>query len=275
MSADAAHTARRLGFVGWSAEAAAMLDVLREGAPEAARAAVVLGGGEQRPEALRPVPTVEALFEAATHVFVAGGPSLLAPYLPMMRLAITDRHVLTLLGSGWRMDDVLAHLHERKVVRTVLLASSPGRAAVAAYYAAPHLDPADRETYRQLFAHLELTLPLNAEAHVEVLQALAAFTPAAFATVLEAMADAMVMTGLGREPMLRVLATLLQGATGRMLEEGVSPATLREAALSQPVAASGLVELEAAGVRGALMRAVQQALRRAAETDAAGRPREP
>jgi pyrroline-5-carboxylate reductase len=190
----------------------------------------------------------------------------------MIRLAISDRHVLVLLGADWSLAALLETLHERKLARCMLLPGSPEHLTTVAYYASPFLDPADREALRALFAHLELCVELREERHFDVLQGLADFAPAAFYTVMEAMADGVVMMGFSRSAALKLLASLLHGAARRVLEGEATAGQLREQALEIDVAAAGLIELESAGIRGALMRAMQRAVRRPRTAGTAAAP---
>lgn len=249
------------GFIGWGAESAAMLAALQERYPQIAETAAVLAPGQAQGPLQRAIPTLEGLFAAADIIFAEGGTEFLEPHLPMMRLAISDRHILVLLGGGWSVEALLEHLRERKLARCMLLPTKPGTLGTLAYYAAPFFSPQEQEALRSLFGHLSLCVELKEEAHFEVLRGLADFAPAAFYTIIEAMADGVVMMGFSRVAAVKFLASLLDGAARRMLEEDASPAMLREQAMEMDVAAAGLIELESAGIRGTIMRAIQRAVR--------------
>jgi pyrroline-5-carboxylate reductase len=249
-----------VGFIGWGPESAAMLEVLRRRFPDIDAAASALAGAAGPPPPARTLPSLEGLFQAARLIFVEGGRSALDPHLAMVRLAISDRHWLVLLGDDWSVEELLGHLKERKLARCMLLPTAPDTLGSLAYYATPFFPPQELAAFRELFSHLELCVPLQAEAHFEVLRGLADFAPAAFFTVLEALADGVVMMGFPRRAAMGYLASVLHGAAGRLLEPGSSAALLREQALESRVAAAGLIELEAAGIRGTLMRAIQRAV---------------
>jgi pyrroline-5-carboxylate reductase len=271
------------GFIGWGAESAAMLEVLRgRFADIDAHCALLAGSAAAPAEGPRPprapapevpavdvprppartLPSLEALFASARLVFAEGGPAALAPYLPMIRLAIADRHVLVLLGAGWSLEALAAPLNERKLARCMLLPGRPGAPASLAFHTSPHFTAAERADFAALFAHLELCVELREERHFELLQGLVDFAPAAFYTVLEAMADGVVLLGFSRTAALRILASLLEGAAQRVLDGERTTGQLREQALEVDVAAAGLIELESSGIRGALMRAIQKSVRR-------------
>jgi pyrroline-5-carboxylate reductase len=249
------------GFIGWGPESAALLEALRRRFPDIESRAAALASGTVRAPLPRVMPSLEGLFQASELVFAEGGLKALQPHLPMIRLAISDRHVLVLLGGGWSLDALLGQLRERKLARCMLLPTSPGTLGTLAFYASPYFAPEELAAFRGLFDHLELCVELREERHFEVLQGLIDFAPAAFYTVMEAMADGVVMMGFSRAAAVQVLASLLHGAAQRVLSGEASAAQLREQALEVDVAAAGLIELESAGIRGALMRAVQQAVR--------------
>ncbi|MCZ6728915.1 MAG: pyrroline-5-carboxylate reductase, partial [SAR324 cluster bacterium] len=80
--------------------------------------------------------------------------------------------------------------------------------------------------------------------------------------ILDAMADGALMMGLPRAEAQRFMASVLLNAAQTMLESGKHPALLREEALQFNLAASGLMELESAGLRGLMMRTVERAVAR-------------
>ncbi len=129
-----------------------------------------------------------------------------------------------------------------------------------AFYAATYLNPAELSGFRGLFGGLELVLELESERQFEVVLGLAELAPAAIFTIMDAMADGALMMGLPRETALKFIATVLLGSAQELIESGRHPALLRESALESSSAAAGLMELETAGIRGLLMRAVRETM---------------
>ncbi|NIP74197.1 MAG: hypothetical protein GWO16_14810, partial [Gammaproteobacteria bacterium] len=206
------------GFVGWGPESAALLDALRGTDPERAPHAVALAGAGAPPEVARTVPSVEALFASAQLIVAEGGAAALEPHLATIRLAISDRHVLVLLGSGWSLEPLLTHLHERKLVRCLLLPAQSGTAGSLAFHPTPYFTASELAAFKATFAHLELCVELRDERHFELVQGLADFAPAVFYTVLEAMGDSMVMMGFSRDAAVNLVASLLHGTAQRVLD---------------------------------------------------------
>ena len=260
----------KIGFIGWGSESAAVYEALKSIHPEIERNALALATNSLSTNSLstdplaaplpRFIPSLERLFGSAELIFAEGGHGALEPHLPMMRLAISDRHTVVLLGTGWSLGPLLEHLKERKLMRCMLQPSRPGQLGTLAYYATPYISPGELEAFRSLFGELELTTELKEESHFEVMRGLADFAPAAFYTILEAMADGVVMMGLSRAEALKFLTTLLLGSAQNIIGGTISPALLREQALEIEVAAAGLIEMESAGIRGTMMRAIQRAV---------------
>ena len=236
---------RTFGFIGWGPESLAMLDALREWRPGIEKEAMAFGADSDHLPLQRTTPSLESLFRHAEVIFAEGGPDFLASHLPTVRLAISDRHLLVLLGRGWSMAAMLEILKERKLARCMLLPSSPGTLRTMAYLTSPYLD---------------LCMELKEESHFDVLQGLAQFAPAALYTIIESMADGVVMMGFPRSAAFQYLASLLHGSAERILAGKTPPGELREQALSVEVAAAGLIEMESSGIRGIMMRAIQRAV---------------
>ena len=249
-----------LGFVGWGAESRLVWDALSERFPDLEKSVqLYLPGRAAGPlPAVKPLPTVEALFSVSRVIFIGGKPEELEPVLPLMRLAVSDRHILVVMGHNWSMGTLLRQLHERKLVRCLVSPLPGAGSSLIAFHAAPYLAPEDLEIFRGLFSHLELLLELPSEAQFRVVLGLAGFAPAVFYTIMDAIADGALMMGLSRPVALKFVATLLAGAAQNLLEEGAHPALLRERALEHEVAAAGVLEVESAGIRGLMMRAIQR-----------------
>ena len=248
------------GFIGWGPESQAMLDVLRARFPDIGTQAALLAGSATDHPLERPAPTMESLFSTCNLIFAEGGMAFLEPHLATIRLAISDRHVLALLGGGWSMDDLLEVLKERNLVRCMLLPAQPEGTSHLAFLVSPHFSSGELAGFRDLFSHLKMRVELKAEAQFEVIRGLADFAPVALYTIIDAMADGVVMMGFPRAAALEYLASLLHAAALRMLEADTTPALLREQALTVDVAAAGLIELESAGIRGTMMRAIHRAV---------------
>jgi pyrroline-5-carboxylate reductase len=254
--------APRIGFIGWGPENDAMLKILAQAYPgfEGSASCFLPGGAGREAAPLAVLPTLEALFAACDTIVVEGPAQALEPVIPLIRLAIADRHVLVLMGRGWKLEAAQRHLNDRKLVRCLIRPFSGERNALLAFYPAPYLEPRELAAFRARFAHLELVLELESEAQFEVVLGLAGMAPAAFFTIMDALADGALMMGLPRGPALKFIASVLLACAQEMLTEGTHPAHLRDEALRFKAAAAGLMELESAGIRGLMMRAIREAM---------------
>lgn len=93
--------------------------------------------------------------------------------------------------------------------------------------------------------------------------------PAYVYTVIEALADGGVLMGLPRAAALRLAAQTVAGAAKMVLETGKHPASLRDEVTSPGgTTIAGLEQLEAHGLRHALIQAVRKATERSKELGA-------
>jgi pyrroline-5-carboxylate reductase len=104
------------------------------------------------------------------------------------------------------------------------------------------------------------------ETQMDAVTALSGSGPAYLALIAEAMIDAGVQQGLNREAAFALALNTMLGAAVLMLHNHMHPALLKDMVTSPAgTTIAGIMELEKAGVRGAIMRAVQAAARRSRE----------
>ncbi|MBI4563767.1 MAG: pyrroline-5-carboxylate reductase [Planctomycetes bacterium] len=124
------------------------------------------------------------------------------------------------------------------------------------------------EAARNLFDAMGRTLIVE-ERLMEAVTALSGSGTAFLYLVLEALVDGGVSVGLPRAAASELAAQTMLGAARMALETREHPATLRDmVATPAGCTVEGLLELESGGVRPALMKAVIQATRRAAQLSA-------
>jgi pyrroline-5-carboxylate reductase len=95
--------------------------------------------------------------------------------------------------------------------------------------------------------------------------------PAYFALLAEAMIEAGLLLGLSREVSTQLVVQTMLGTAKVMRDEGMHPVELREAVTSPGgTTIAAIHELESAGVRAAMLNAIQAAMRRSRELAAEG-----
>src|SRR5262249_29254771 len=104
------------------------------------------------------------------------------------------------------------------------------------------------------------------ESLLDAVTGLSGSGPAFVYLIIEALSDGGVRVGLPRDIATALAAQTVMGAAKMVLETKEHPGVLKDAVASPGgTTIAGLHELERAGVRGALMNAVESATRRAAE----------
>lgn len=139
-----------------------------------------------------------------------------------------------------------------------------GRGA-AGYCLGSRATVADGETAQSLLSAVGLAVAVP-EKLMDAVTGLSGSGPAYIYLVIEAMADGGVSAGLPRQEALRLAAQTVLGAAAMVLETGEHPAILKDMVTSPGgTTIAGLAQLEAHGLRSALIEAVMAAARRAGE----------
>lgn len=148
------------------------------------------------------------------------------------------------------------------VVRAMPNAAAQVGEAITAISPGSRAGKDDLRTARELLETVGPVIEAD-EAYIDAVTAVSGSGPAYFALFAEAMVDAGVAVGLSREVAARLVAQTMRGTAALLTEGGMSPVQVREAVTSPGgTTAMAVRELERAGVRGAVLNAVQAALDR-------------
>ncbi len=110
------------------------------------------------------------------------------------------------------------------------------------------------------------------ERYMDAVTAVSGSGPAYFALLAEAMIEAGILLGLGRETSTQLVVQTMLGTARLLRDEKIHPVELREAVTSPGgTTIQAIRELEQAGVRAAFLNAIQAAMERSREL-AAGEP---
>ncbi len=123
----------------------------------------------------------------------------------------------------------------------------------------------DADIAKRVFGSVGVAVQVK-ESLLDAVTGLSGSGPAYIYTIIEALADGGVLMGLPRELALQLSAQTVAGAAGMVLQTGTHPATLRDQVTSPGgTTIAGLEQLEAKGLRTALISAVRAATARAKE----------
>lgn len=172
---------------------------------------------------------------------------------------------LVSIAAGWTQEKLAECFPGRAVVR--MMPNTPalvGEGMIA--IAENHTAPADMlEKLTSMLASCGRVM-LVPEAQMDAVVGISGSGPAYLYMFLEAFADAGVRQGLPRERAYTLAAQTMLGAAKMVLETGMHPGALKDAVCSPGgTTIEAVYALEKAGLRGAVMDAVDACARRAAQ----------
>jgi pyrroline-5-carboxylate reductase len=256
------------------------------GAGQMARAlaAGFVKAGLARPEAILasdPLPQArEAFLNAVDGARVLADNASVGKEVEVLILATKPQQIVAALGSlaavtadklvisiaaGVKLATLEAALARARLVR--VMPNTPcliGQSA-SGYCLGPRATGDDAKLVEQLLSSVGLAFAVD-EPLLDAVTGLSGSGPAFAYLMIEALADGGVRMGLKRDVALALAAQTLRGAAQMVLESGEHPAVLKDRVASPGgTTIAGLEALEAGGLRGTLMAAVEAATRRSIE----------
>jgi pyrroline-5-carboxylate reductase len=199
-------------------------------------------------------------------VVVAVKPQDIDPLLAEIAPAITPDHTVLSIAAAIPTSTIERRLSGPvPVVRAMPNAPSTVHEGIAGICAGVHATDEHLALAEDVLSHLGGVVRLPEHA-MDAVTAVSGSGPAYFALLAEAMIEAGILLGLSREVTTRLVVQTMFGTAKLLRDEGMHPVELREAVTSPGgTTIRAIRELEQAGVRAALLNAIQAAMERSRE----------
>ncbi|MBF0184130.1 MAG: pyrroline-5-carboxylate reductase [Magnetococcales bacterium] len=260
----------KIGFIGGGNMAAAMIQGLLK-AGVAARQIVVSEPDDGRQQWLQTQYGVGVsgsnsvvVQSGAEVVILAVKPGKVSSVLQALQADWQTGQLLISIAAGVALAQLQALLPAgQPVVRVMPNTPALIGEGIAALYAAPSLSVAQRQTARALLEVSGEVVEIEDEGWMDGVTALSGSGPAYVYLIAEALSDGGVACGLPRPLADRLAIRTLIGSARLLDASGSHPGVLKNQVTSPGgTTIAGLIRLETAGVRGALIEAVQAAWQR-------------
>ena len=266
----------RIAFVGSGAMGEAIIKGLLS---EGVVAAENMVAGDPVParreyiEAIYGVPTTADNVTAATDadiVILCVKPQVSGSVLSQLRGNIPDGCLVLSIMAGVSVQTLRDGLQHERIVRSI--PNTPAQIGMGAtvWAATPQVTEQQREQTAEILSALGEHISVSDEHYLDMATGLSGSGPGFVFLLVEAMIDAGVQIGFGRQDAEKLVLQTIEGSVGLMRATGSHPAELRNRVTSPAgTTAAGLYELEAGGVRATMQRAVRAAYLRSEQLGAA------
>jgi len=205
------------------------------------------------------------VIQASDIVVLAVKPQSLRDLVEMVGSQLGPKKLILSILAGVTLDKLQKAIGHGRVVRVMPNTPCMVGESATAYATGPGTTVEDGQIVAKLFNAVgrSFLLPENL---MDGVTGLSGSGPAYGFVMIEALADGGVKVGLPRDVATVLAAQSLLGAAKMVLETGRHPGQLKDDVASPGgTTIQGLFELEQAGIRGALIRAVDAAAKRSAE----------
>ncbi len=213
------------------------------------------------------VPNGSSLLDRCPIIILAVKPQVMAEVLDEIRQGITKIHLVISIAAGI----TLTFLEERlansgcRLVRAMPNTPALVQAAASALSAGNRASARDLEITKEIFLSIGECVVLD-ECDLDAVTGLSGSGPAYVFSFIEALIDAGVKVGLGRETAGLLVRQTVLGSIKLAMDTGKHPASLRDMVTSPGgTTIAGLYVLERAGFSGIIMEAVETAFNRSKE----------
>lgn len=197
-------------------------------------------------------------------LILAVKPQNMSEVLGGLRGAVRSNHLVVSIAAGISLHQLFVGLGpEPRLVRVMPNTPALVQAGAAAFAAGMNATESDVELVDRMFNAVGKAM-LVTEDMLDAVTGLSGSGPAYVFTIIEALSDGGVLVGLPRNVARILAAQTVLGAAKMVLETSTHPAELRDQVTSPGgTTIAGLQALEKAGLRSALIQAVEVATHRA------------
>ena len=189
-------------------------------------------------------------------VVIAVKPNLVGEVMTPLADALDGRIVLSIAWGMWndQLEAIIPGTSHLSVVPNLPIGVGSGVLVVEQSHT---LEYEQMALVRSLFEPIALLETVDT-AHMSIAGIVSSCAPAFTAVYVEALADAGVKYGLRRDTAYRLAAKMVEGTGAQIIEQDVTPATLKDGVCSPGGATiKGVVALEHEGFRGAAISAIE------------------
>lgn len=270
--------APRWGFIGAGRMASALVrGMIRAGvaSPNQIRAADPLEACREdlaRATGVETVASNRAVVEQSDVVVLAVKPQSMSEALGELKPVVGSNHLIISIAAGVAIETMRRALgDDRRIVRVMPNTPALLGEGASAFAMGPNTTQEDEAVVRALLDSVGRSVRVP-ESQLDAVTGLSGSGPAFVYLMIEALSDGGVRAGLPRDVATTLAAQTVLGGARMVLETGMHPGALKDQVASPGgTTIAGLHALERAGVRGALIDAVEAAARRSAELAAAAR----
>lgn len=202
---------------------------------------------------------------SAPSIVIAVKPQDMEALLAELTEVTGEGHLIVSVAAAISTAFIEKRLPSVAVVRAMPNAPSQVREGIAGICAGSHATEQHLATAEQLLSHVGRVVRV-AEPYMDAVTAVSGSGPAYFALLAEAMIDAGIMLGLSRGISTELVVQTMLGTATLLRDAPMHPVELREAVTSPGgTTIMAVRELEQAGVRAALLNAIQAAMERSRE----------
>ena len=269
---------RRVAVLGAGTIGEALISGLLSGGWRNPDEIVATGRREERIEELREKLGIEATLSnadavaGAALIVIAVKPQDFDVLLEEIATAVTAEQTVLSVAAAIPTSAIETRLAKGvPVVRAMPNAPATIHEGIAGMCAGAHADEAHLALAEEALRHLGGVVRVP-EPYMDAVTAVSGSGPAYFALLSEAMIEAGILLGLGRDVTTQLVVQTMLGTAKLLRDQQMHPVELRERVTSPGGTTIRAVrELEQAGVRAAFLNAIQAAMERSREL-AAGAP---